>query len=809
MFRSYLTITIRHLKRHRFHTLLNIIGLSIGVGCFLIAIIYADHQFSYNRQHENLDQIYRVVRQVTDSGGKRYDIGTRAVGPLLADTFPEIEDAVKVLNRQMFISAEDVGFNGKVAVATPNILKVFTYPLIKGDPNSLKRPGTAMLTEEYATKLFGSANPLGKIVKVDYKWFKGDLEITGILKNISPRANFKLRFDLLTSTYPEIGWRHLVWDAWPVNWFIGPLRNYLVFKPGTDVEAFQEKLHRFAAEHEIPDGREKIDLVLQHGPRMHLYTRQDFGVDQGGGHDQPSGDIDRVYAILAIGTLVLLLACLNYINIVTSQADLRSREVGLRKVSGATRGNLIVQFLGESILLTAIAFGIAITVAHYALPWVSSILDADLSFKQVSTTITVGLPLLIIPLIGLIAGCYPAVVMAKHQPVEALSAESSRPHGSRLLRRTLVTVQFCASTALIIGTVVIHDQIVYMQNKDLGFERERMIALPFFLKDRALWTQIDAIKSQITSVPNVESVTATHHRPGEATVDFMTVKPAGGPPDGYKLTWEGIDEDFLKTFDIELVHGQNITMNGRRQTGERQWEIDVLINQRAANLIGWKADVENALQGEWGATLIVKGVVKDYHNQSLHAGIAPMILYPSTTPKNIYVRLSTPNLPGTLEALERVWKQFLPDRPFEFEFLNDRFNNFYRAEMTLRQVFTFFSVLAIVVGCLGTLGLVTYSVRRRRKEMAIRRTLGADAWTVIYLLSREFLILIGTAFAVATPIVYYLCREWLNGFIYRIDLPVSAFFIGGMVTLILVALSIATQTLHASRENPIEALRHE
>jgi putative ABC transport system permease protein len=809
MLRSYLTIALRNLKRHRFYALLNVIGLSIGVGCFLIAVIYASHEFSYNQHHLKLERIYRVVTEVTDLDGKHFNVNTRAVASHLEAEFPEIEHAVKMLNRQMWMSSGNVGFNGMTCIAGPNVLDTFTYPMVEGDPESIKRPGTAFITQSFARKLFGNRQAIGQTISVDYKWVKGDFEVTGILADIPATADFKLRFDFLSTTFPEFDEGHFIWEAWPLNWFVASLRTYLLLKPGTDVDALEQKIQTFAKSRQNQANTPRVDLHLQHAPRMHLYTTQDYGPQHEiGDHNGPSGRISRVRGVLIIGFLVLALACLNYINLVTSQSDVRSREVGLRKVSGASRKHLIAQFLGESILLTGVAFVIAIVLAQLALPFVNDILRVQLSLHGVDSIVLIGLPLILIPAVAILAGGYPALIISGHQPVEALSGKDTQRSRHRL-RRALVTLQFSASMALIISTLVLHHQILYVQNKDLGFKRERVIIMPFFLRNPGLWSQQSAIRDEILRVPGVESASVCHHRPGEGTIDFRKVHKDGGSPDGYKVVWTGIDSHFLETFDVDLVYGRNIALDDRWTEPDGRWGINILINETGARAVGWTPETSELLQFGRNGLVRIVGVVEDYHNQSLHAGIIPMMLYPADRAKVVYARANADNLPSTLEALGNAWKRFHPDRPFEYEFLNDRFDTFYRAEMTQRKIFTFFSVLAIVVGCLGTLGLVTYSARRRRKEMGIRKSLGADSGTIVYLLSQEFLILVLAAFAIAAPVAYAFSSEWLNTFTYRIGVPISAFLVGGLLTLLLVAASIAIQTIRASREDPVDALRYE
>jgi putative ABC transport system permease protein len=799
MFKSYLTLATRNLVRHRFYALINIIGLSIGIGCFLVAFIYADYEFSFNRQHEKLDRIYNVVSEITGVAGTRSSVYTKALGKQLAAGIPEIESAVQTLNRPMWVSTEERGYTVRTCLASPGILDTFTYPLLRGDPRSLDRPGTAFITQSLASRLFGNEDAIGRTVSVNYKLIDGSFEITGILQDISIQNDPKLRFEFLTSTDPAAGSPTAEWGRWR-NW--GILSTYLLIRPGADITQVETKI-RAIADDTNPQRHERRSYHLQHGPRIHLYTTDDYGPQS----DGPVGSISRVTGVVSIGFLILVLACLNYINLVTSQSDTRSREVGLRKVSGATRGALVTQFLGESVVLSAIAFVFALNFTYLILPYGSDILGVQLSLENVDPILFLSGPIALIPIIGILAGIYPALVMSGHQPVESLAGKGAAGHSGRMLRRALVVLQFSASTALIVTTLVVNDQIVYLQNKDLGYETDRIVSLPFFAEDRNLWTQQTAIRASIANIPNVESasVSGTFH-----SGDFRTVSVEGGPEEEHRFIWSAIDEHTLATFKVDLLHGRNVTVKQKLDPDPYEW--GVLINETAAKRIGWKPGTHTVLRHERPGRFHVIGVVKDYHNQNLRNEILPIALgppYDAVRANYIYARLGSGDLAKTLDAMEVAWKRFLPDRPFRFTFLNERLDSAYRADMTQRKILTFFSALAIVVGCLGTLGLVTYGARRRRKEMGIRKALGAHGQTVIYLLASEFLMLALVAFVVASPIAYTFCADWLNTFTYRIDLPIGAFLVGGLLTLGLVALSISVQTVRASRETPVDALRHE
>lgn len=349
---------------------------------------------------------------------------------------------------------------------------------------------------------------------------------------------------------------------------------------------------------------------------------------------------------------------------------------------------------------------------------------------------------------------------------------------------------------------------MFVQNKDLGFEEDHIVSMPYFLRDASVLENKATIRKEIARLPGVESASVCHHRPGESTVDFITVRSQGQEAE-HKFVWTGIDRHFLSTFKVDLVSGQNVGQGAWRRLPGGDLEIDVLINETGARTIGWSPETAPVLRASFGGRINVIGVVKDYHNQSLHAGIIPMFLMPGNTPKVVYARVATANLSATMNALSVTWKKFLPDRPFEYEFLSDRFDMFYRSEIVLRKVFSFFSALAIIVSCLGSLGLAAYSARRRRKEIGIRKTLGADSGTIAYLLAQEFLVLVVVAVAIAAPLAWIFCSDWLNTFTYRIDIPVSAFVIAGLVTFGLVAVAVSLQTVRASFQDPVDALRYE
>ena len=805
---NYLTIGTRNLRRHAFYSILNILGLAVGIGCMLMVLLYVGYQFRFDQHHEKSDRIYRVIRKVQGA----YDLGTKPVAPHLRGRFPEVEAVTRMLIRSMWASQENRGSNARVCVTDAEVFDIFTLPMVVGDPKTgLNDPHTAFLSQTLVHKLFGDENPIGKTVNIHYKWFKGDFTVTGILKNQPKTSNDKLRFDFLTTTYPqpsekypENRWRRLVWDMWPSNWVIGPLRTYVLVRQGADVAELQEKLHAFAADHQI-DRHERYDFYLQPLDRIHLYSMQDYGTAE-----VNAGDITRCYTLLFIGLLVLLIACVNYVNLVTARSASRLREVGLRKVVGATRLQLMGQFLGESLLIVLLAGVLAVLFASGALPFFNELRDIDLHLTDADAVFVLAFSLCVLLGTSLLAGSYPAFVLSAFEPVRALKGTLlSRRMG---LNQLMVVLQFGISVVLIVTTLVVHSQLTFVRTKELGFEKEHIVILPFFLRDRGLRPKAETILNELRAQPGVLKASAFHLTPGQIAVDRRTLRAEGHGDATFKLYWNGIDDSYLDLFGLSLVSGRSLVgvPPGLRQIGENKWETSALINETAAQRLGWDDPVDKFFLYSGGRVQIrVIGVVEDYHNQSLHHGIAPMILENSSSLSRVAVRLAPGDLGAQLAALESVWKQFLPGRPFGYQFFNEVLDAYYRSEMMLQKVCGVFAVLSIFISCLGMLGLIAFATQQRTKEIGIRKVLGATEGNIILLLTRNFLWLTVIANVMGWPVAYYLMSSWLNDFAYRINLEPLMFIATGLLTLGIVLITVGGQAWRAACANPVDALRDE
>ncbi len=814
MFWNYLIIGVRNLRRYPFYSVLNILGLGVGIGCALLVVLYVDYQFRFDQHHEKSDRIYRVIRKLEDAGGERYDLGTKPVAPHLRDRFPEVEAVTRMLIRSMWASHEDRGNSARVCVTDAEVFDIFTLPMVVGDPmTGLSKPRTAFLSQTLARKLFGNQNPIGQTVNIDYKWFKGDFTVTGILKNQPKTSNDKLRFDFLTTTYPSPSgrypanqWRRRVWEEWPSDWLIGPLRTYVLLRQGADVAELEKKLHVFAADHQNV-GLERYDFYLQPLARVHLYSMQDYGTAEAN-----AGDIMRCYMLLFIGLLVLLIACINYVNLVTARSASRLREVGFRKVVGATRLQLMGQFLGESMLIALLAVIPAVLFVSNVLPFFNTLLRVDLHFADLGSLFVVGFSLCVLLGVGLLAGSYPAFVLSGFEPVRALKGTLlSRRLG---LTQAMVVLQFGISVILIISTLVVYSQISFVRSKELGFEKEHIVILSFFLKDRGLRPKVGAILNELRAQPGVLHASAFHLPPGRIAVDARAMRAEGHGDATFKLYWNGIDNDYLDLFGLSLVSGRDLAGVSPipRKVSADKWETAILINETAAQKLGWDDPVGKSFFG-YGDRLHLQviGVVKDYHNQSLHHGIAPMMLQNTnnTGLSRVAVRLAPGDLRTQLAALESVWKQFLPTRPFEYQFLNEVLDAYYRSEITLQKVCGVFATLSIFISCLGMLGLIAFAAQQRTKEIGIRKVLGASEGRIVLLLTRNFLWLTVIANAVGWPVSYYLMSSWLNDFAYRINLEPLVFIATGLLTLGIVLVTVGSQAWRAACTNPVNALRDE
>ena len=814
MVRNYLTVAIRNLIRHRLYSLINVFSLSIGITCVILIVLLVQDEVGYDTHHVNAKQIYRIIRETQLSGGGStfHEGASGLLGPTIQDELPDVDSVARVWRRQGHVRYEDRSFTHTVCLADPSVLDVFTFPLIRGDRNALRdRPGSMLITESLAQKFFPDADPIGMILTFEEKYFGGDYIVAGVLEDLPSRTN--IRFDALISTPPDVSHTNYHWKIWKHRhtWF--PVATYLLLREDASVPDLVDRLNEMMTRHMGSEVRDQNSYHLQPLRRVHLYSKADYGITW-------HGDIQNLYTLGLIALFILLNACINFTNLATARGFGRAREVGLRKVMGGQRSQLIRQFLGEAILLAVLAFVLSLTLVELVLPEFNAFTNKQLVFNfGLATEGLLFLGLFVITLlVGALSGLYPAVFLSSYQPVAVLKGTRVRGKRTSMLRRGLVLVQFATTVVFITGTLIVNDQLAFIRGKDLGYNAEHIIVLPIFWADRSLSStrefSDDALTQRFRSVkqmflrhPNVLSVSAVSRLAGGRNLRPDVVRPEGHEGEDWRMTILPIDEGFFKTFEVELVAGRNFSAGFPSDLKEA-----FILNETAVAQLGWDEPIGKAF--EWDGTHVAKGyvigVVRDFHHLSLHHGIEPLAL---CIWQRKIAALALRIRPGTFEDtrsfLEAEWTQLVPDRPFEYFLYDEMLENAYRIEQDFGRIFDLASVLAIAVSCLGLFGLSSFMVHQRTKEVAIRKVLGAGTPGIVWLLSKEFAQLICVASLIAFPVIYYMMSEWLSTFTYRIGLGPIVFLIGAFVSLGIALFTVASQTIRTARTDPAEVLRNE
>ncbi|MFT5365146.1 MAG: putative ABC transport system permease protein [Candidatus Latescibacterota bacterium] len=799
MFKNYITVAIRNLARHKAYTFINIIGLAIGLTCSTLILLYLQHEFSYDSHHTKADRIHRVIaEQQLSNGDITHPYGVQGpVASALAEDFPEIERTTRFYQRPVAIRVENkLHLRNGVTIADQEFFNVFDYPLIEGNAQTgLQTPYSIFITETLAHKLFGNESPMNKTITLESKWFDNTYTITGILKDIPATSSRELASALITTTFPSKDPKYM--NEIQTNWdglFIS--FTYILIKPNASIDALTKKLPDFISRHTDKEFTQNLSYKLMPLKQLYLQGRN-YGIPGN------NGDINACYAFGLIGLFILIVACINFMNLSTARSARRMREVGMRKVVGAKRTQLIYQFLGESILLSTLALILSLGLTELTLPHLNGFMNIQLSLDAGLLPLLVGLAIGV----GLLSGSYPALFLSSFKPTAVLTKAPITKGRHALVRKGLVVVQFAISMILIAATIIVSEQTEYMRTADLGFKSETLVEM------RGLWgvkAQAEAMKSQYLQHAGVHQVTMMHATVGNETdinTRFVSTQSMENP---VRVYFALTDHDFLNTYQIPLLSGRNFTPQD--YSVFESWDFrnasKVLINETAAKQL-------NVQVGDHidftGASREVIGIFQDFHNQSLHKAIRPLMLLHSRSDLQVFMtlRINTKNLPDVMAHLETVWKNFHPGRPSRFVFVNDSFDQQYQTEIQQRQLYAVCSGLAIAIACLGLLGLIAYTAEVRTKEIGIRKVLGATDYSIVSLLSKEFLILVALASLLAWPIAYYTMNDWLQNFAYRIDLSPVYFLISTSTALIITLITIAYQALKAARANPIEALRYE
>jgi len=788
MIKNYLKVALRNIRKHKGFSFINIAGLAIGLACCLLITIWVLDELSYDKFHENAANLYRVEEDQHYSGRIFYVYVTPyPLGPALKAEIPEIIDATRVVwTRGMLFKYEDnTFFEDSGRAVDPSFLKMFTYPLVQGNKNTaLDSPFSVVLSEDLAEKYFGEDNPIGKVITLNNQY---EFTVTGVLENIP--HNTYLQFDFLVPY--EILKRTGQIQEGDEHFGSNSIYTFVQLLDGTLPEQVHQKIFGFIRT-KIPESR--TDLRLMPFTKLHLH--QFFGYEKG------AGAIQYVYVFSVIAFIILLIACINFMNLSTARSVNRAKEVGLRKVVGAVRGHLMRQFYGESVVYAFIALIFAIGIVTLLLPAFSNLASKELSWRVAGIdTILFGL-LGITLFAGLVAGSYPAIFLSSFQPARVLKGSLFSGSSGSLFRRILVVIQFALSILLIIGTAIVYQQQDYIKNMRLGWDKEQLVYIPLRADTRKSY---NTLKQELIQNPQVLNVTGTSQLPTHIGSNSGGAQWEGKDPEFQILIgFNAVDFDFIETLRIEMADGRSFSKEYASDLS-KTW----IVNEEMANLID-KDSVIGERFSHVGEDGTIVGVMKNFHYQTLKNKIEPIAIKVNPNVLNyMIIRIPPERVSESLGFIEKTWKQMIPAYPFEYRFMDERYNLMYINEERIGALLRYFAILAIFVACLGLFGLASFMAEKRTKEIGIRKILGASVTQVTRLLCREFFLLVFVANLIAWPVAYFIMRKWLQSYAYRADIGCFV-FIGAMLLALFVAiLSVGYQAIRAARANPADSLHYE
>jgi len=811
MIKNYLRSAFRNIKRHPFISFINIFGLTVGLTCCLLILAYIINERSYDKFNKNAKDIYRVTRIFyTAPGVENLHLSAVAppFGPLLKSAFSDIKKMTRMLpNGTVALKYNDKLFNEKnAAFADENFFDLFNTPIIKGDAkNGLLNPYSIMLSEDMAKKYFGDENPINKSILLDNP--KHDFKVTGVFKAFPSNSHMHPEILMSFNTLKDsaiYGEKQLL-----TNYGNNSFYTYLLFPKDYNVEVVKGQLPDFLDKYVNLQGmpgnlktHQVTKLELQNLTDIHLKSHLDDEIEE-------NGDIKRVYIFSAIALFILLIACINYMNLSTARSALRAREIGIRKVIGAQRKEIISQFLSESVLITWMALILAVILTIVFIPFVNKLSSQFLSFSSLLHW-NILLPLIALPfVIGLISGIYPAIFMSSFLPVKVLKGIVKAGSGGVSFRKVLVVVQFSISIILIVATTVVFQQLQYIQKLALGFNKGHIITMNY---PNALTKEYEAFKNDLKRNTSVKEIGISSRIPSGRLLDDQNAKIIeGGSLQSIKIDLKYITADygFIPTYGMQMAAGRNFSKAFATDTN------NFIINEEAVKEFGWKT-AENALDKDMVYGNVkgkIIGVVKDFHFESLHQKIIPL-LFSLPAPNNYYGKISIKvdgnNTKAAIAAVEQTWHKYLPETPFDFTFLDERFGQLYNSEQQQGSLFTIFSCIAIFIACLGLFGLSAFTISQRVKEIGVRKVLGASVPQIVTELSKDFLKLVLIAMIIGLPVAFFSMNKWFLGdFAFRINISWWVLLMAGIIALIIAFVTISFQSIKAALANPVKSLRSE
>ena len=806
MFKNYLKTAIRNLGRHRGYSFINVAGLALGMACCILILLWVQDELSYDRYHKNADRLYRVVVKGRMSNREiNFSTSPAPLAKALTDEFPEVRQATRCLrSRNVLVGYQERQYNeGFLLYTDPNFFDTFSIPLIKGDPHKvLVAPNSLVITQDAALKYFGNQDPVGKTLTFNGRT---DLRVTGLAANVPSNTHFHSDFFASLASIP---------DSRSQNWFSNPYHTYIVLKEETSPEALQAKLPEIITKYMGPLAKKVMGITMQEFrasgntfgyflqpvTAIHLHSDLEYEME-------PNGSFVYVCIFSLIALFILVIACINFMNLATARSASRAKEVGVRKVLGSDRLKLIQQFLTESVLLSVLSLALAVGIVEILQPVFNSLSGKDLDIAAYGGRVLLPGLLAVILLSGILAGSYPAFFLSSFKPISVLRGIVRTGKKSSGLRNGLVVFQFSISIVMLVGTFVVYHQLEYMRNKRLGFEKEQLLVIQ---RAGSLGQDKEAFRNEMLQSDGVENLSYSNGIPGRHLGDFTHVAEGASAEDMVRMFLLFTDYDYRDTLRLEMVEGRYFSKD---RPADRN---SVILNETAAAALGMenpvgKRIIRGSLSSGGSEFFTIIGIVKDFHFESLHRKIRPLAVYllPAEDASYASVRVRADNIPRTLAFIANKWNAFVPGKPFEYFFLDDDFDRLYKAEKKVGQLFSAFAVLAVLVACLGLFGLASFTAEQRTKEIGIRKVLGASVPGIVTLLTKEFSKWVLLSNLIAWPVAYFAMNLWLQNFAYRTRIGPWVFFLAAFAALFIAVITVSFQALKAAAANPAIALKYE
>jgi len=789
MLKNLIKTSIRHIRKHTGYSLLNILGLTLGISSSLFLIIYVSDEVSYDRYHENADRIYRVSSKITEPDDQfTWIVAQIPFGPQVVQDYPEVQSFVRFINmpRALYKFEDKENIEENFFYVDSTLFDIFTYKVLKGEvKTATKDPGKIVLTETVAARYFGDADPVGKTLTTGNSTF----EVTGVIEDVPFNSHF--RFDAVSARNnlpKQLG----TWGNFGVF-------TYLLLPHDLDVKAFETKMKGMYDVHMktiFEPLKINIEYILEPITRIHLYSTNP-------GEPEPTGSITYVIIFGIVALFLILIAAMNYMNLSTARSTSRAREVGLRKVVGSRRGPLVTQFLSESIILTIISLIISIILLIILLPKFNLLAGKSFDLSILYSPVVIVSVIGVILFTGIIGGSYPAFFLSRFSPITVLKGEITQGTAGSLFRKILVIIQFTISVTMIVSTLVVFRQLNYLKNMEQGFNQENVITLQL---NQGMVNKYPVLKQALMENNEIKYVTSTNTSVGEGSgkVIFNMETDQGMSQRG--INFAVVDHDFVDALGINIVNGRDFQQDMPSDT-----LTGVVVNQTLAKRMGWSDAIGKKVElgdGQFIRARVI-GVMKDYHQTGMYNEIESLMLVYRERNNIIYVKLSDNNTEQNISFIENKWKEVFPDQPFTYTFLSERFNRQFEADEKRGLIFTMFTILAILIACLGLFGLASYMVEQRTKEIGIRKSFGADELVILRLISKDFILLVTIAILIASPAAYFFMSKWLQNYVYRTDIGVILIISAAILTVLITFVTISYKAWQAAILNPASSLRTE